>query len=220
MSYCSPGVNESDTSLEDVSEYVPPDTSLDGYGDTCTDGTSTIKEKKDAVVAEVLDGLSEEVVDEVVEEDKSKEDTLKSIDHNDVDVNKVNDEKEEDEEEDPIDPVEELKLKELEKQFLELKIIDVVGVSMGSNGRSCTTHSCCGEHVPPKSKLILEWGIQSINRSSTNKKNGGGSKGLEDWTGWTTVLSCWLFVCFYVVTGYTNTLRWLLPTSTTGPSSQ
>ena len=164
MSYCSPGVNESDTSLEDVSEYVPPDTSLDGDGDTCTDGTSTIKEKKDAVVAEVLDGLIEEVVDEVVEEDKSKEDTLKSIDHNDVDVNKVNDEKEEDEEEDPIDPVEELKLKELEKQFLELKIIDVVGVSMGSNGRSCTTHSCCGEHVPPKTKLLLEWGIQTINR--------------------------------------------------------
>ena len=72
MSYHSPDVNELDTSLEDVSEYVPPDTSLNGDGDTCTDGTSTIKEKKDAVVAEVIDGLIEKVVDEVLEEDISK----------------------------------------------------------------------------------------------------------------------------------------------------
>ena len=56
------------------------------------------------------------------------------------------------------DAIAELHRLEAQRAFDAINVLDVVGVSVHLNGRSCSAHACCGEHVVPKSKLLLESG--------------------------------------------------------------
>ena len=65
-----------------------------------------------------------------------------------------------------IDAHDELRLLKSKELFDAISVIDIVGLSSNTNGRSCTAHSCCGDIVFVNSKLLLEWSVQEIKRNT------------------------------------------------------
>lgn len=47
----------------------------------------------------------------------------------------------------------------------EVISVDVVGVDMGDNGRSCANHNVCGHFVGPKDILVTKWAIMKFGEA-------------------------------------------------------
>ena len=56
----------------------------------------------------------------------------------------------------------ELNFKLTKNEPLRLKVLEIVGIHKGNNGRTCGIHSECGKSLEVQSQLKLHWGTISI----------------------------------------------------------